>query len=320
MEIPIPGIPMGTTNSYLIKGPERDLMIDTGLGKPESMEAAGMALSQLGVDLRRTDFFITHIHPDHFDLLSSLAAETAKVYLNQREMTWFDVKDRFGDFLDFARLNGFPDHELDAISRNTPAFKSSLNRDLGFHFLEDGDVIGLGDMLFRCVETPGHTRGHLCLFEPDRKIFLAGDHILPAISPVLEFMDIDEWEPLEEYLASLERIRCLDIERMLPGHGHPFRGYRERIDDLRAHHERKLKELVSLLENGQKTAFQLASSMASNGRRDSWDLLPVFEKTIVVGDTVAHLAYLERDGEARRQVVEDHIMYSLESNYGNGTS
>ena len=324
MEIPIPVNPvnpLGTTNSYVVKGPERNLVIDTGLGEPESMEVMGASLSQLAVDLSRTDFFITHIHPDHFGLLSGLAAKTAKVYVNQQEMGWFDVMNRLDDFLRFARLNGFSDDEFDAASRKSRVLESSLNKNIRFHFLQDGDMIDMGDILFRCVEAPGHTRGHLCLFEPVKKIFLAGDHILPTISPVLEFMEVEGWEPLKEYLASLEKIHCLDIELMLPGHGNPFRGHRERINELKAHHERRLREVLSLLENGQQTAFQLASCMTWNVRRDSWGLLPLFEKIIAVGETVAHLVYLEKDGEVRSQVVEDHIMYSLfESIHGNRTS
>ena len=172
-------------------------------------------------------------------------------------------------------------------------------------------------MVFRCVETPGHTRGHLCLFEPDGRIFLAGDHILPTISPILEFMRVDGWEPCKDYLASLEEIRCLDIELMLPGHGAPFRGHRERIDELKAHHERRLQKVLSLLKKDNRRLFQLASSMTSH---DSWNPCLSSKKIIVVGETVAHLAYLEKDGEVRSQAMEDHIVYSLESIHGNGTS
>ncbi len=320
MEIPIPVNPINplrTANSYVVKGPKRNLIIDTGLGEPESIAAMREALGQLAVDLNRTDFFITHIHPDHFGFLSRLTAKTTHVYVNQREMGWFDVMNQRADFLRFARFNGFSDDELDAASRKTSVLESSLNRNLRFHFLHEDDAVEVGDMAFRCIETPGHTRGHLCLFDPERRIFLAGDHILPTISPVLEFMRVDGWEPLREYLASLERIRRLDIGLILPGHGAPFRGHRDRIDELKAQHKRRLRKVLSFLKKGQQTAFQLASSMT---RHDSWDPLPLFGKIIVVGETVAHLAYLEKDGDVRRQVKGDQIMYSLESVHGNGTS
>jgi len=319
IEIPIPGNPLGTANSYLAKGPERNLIIDTGLDQADSRAVMKAALTQLGVDLTRTDFFITHIHPDHFGLLSNLAVETANVYLNQREMGWFDVKDRLGDFLDFATLNGFSDEELDSVPRTHRVFEDSLQGSLRLHFLKDEDLIKVGDMRFRCLHTPGHTPGHFCLFESTARIFLSGDHILPAISPVLEFMLVDGWQPLTEYLASLERIHRLDIERVLPGHGNPFRDHRKRIEELRSRLEQRLTEIVTHLRSGPKTARRLASLIVWNNRQDFWNLLPLFEKVIVVGGTVALLAYLENDGKVRRQMVKDRMKYSLvESSHENG--
>lgn len=311
VEIPIPENPLGTSNSYLIKGPEKNLMIDTGLNEPESMEVMTAALDRLDVDLTTTDFFITHLHPDHFGLVSRLAVQTARVYLHQQEMGWFDVKNRLDDFFRFARRNGFLADELNSDSRKSSVFENSLNRNLGFHFLKEDDTIKVGDFLFRCVETPGHTRGHLCLFEPTRKIFLAGDHLLPTISPVLEFMEVEGWEPLKAYLASIEKLRRVDIELVLPGHGGPFRRHRDRIDELKTHHDRRLKEVVSLMKQGHRTAFQLASQMTWNIKHDSWDLFPLFEKIIAVGETVAHLAYLEKNGQVRSRKKGDHIVYSL---------
>ena len=314
VEIPIPGNPLGTANSYLIKGRDRDLVIDTGLGEPESMRVMQEALGRLDVDLARTDFFLTHLHPDHFGLVSDLAGENALVYLNQREMRWLDVADRPDDFLAFARLHGFPVDDLATASGKFGVLATCPRRDLGFHALRKNDVIDIGDMQLRCIETPGHTRGHLCLFEQARKIFLAGDHILPAISPVLEFMEADGWEPLREYMASLDEVRGMDIGLVLPGHGNPFGDHHGRIDELKTHHERKLRQVVSFLKSGEKTAFELTSLMVRSARASSWDLSPVLQKIIAVGETVAHLLYLEEDGDVTRRKAEDHIMYSLESN------
>ena len=319
VEIPIPGNPLGTSNSYLVKGHNRNLIIDTGLGEPESMEAMAAALRQLGIDLAATDFFITHLHPDHFGLVSALVGDTARVYLNQREMGWLDVADRPDDFVCFARSHGFSDKELTMASHTFSVLATSPRSDLGFRMLKENDAIDMGDMHFLCVETPGHTRGHLCLFEPTMKIFLAGDHVLPATSPVLEFMEVEGWEPLRDYMASLDKVSGLDVERVLPGHGSPFRGHRDRVDELKTHHERKLNEILSLMKDGRKTALQLASLMNGTVRNDSWDTVPLLGKIIMVGDTVAHLSYLETNGDVRSQVAGDRVIYYslVESNHGN---
>ena len=320
IKVPIPENPMGATNSYVVKGRDRSLMIDAGFYHPESMAAMTAALSQLGVDPARTDFFITHMHLDHFGLVSDLAGEGARVYLNRPEMGRLNLAKRRDDFLAFAGFHGFSDREIAMAFRKSRSFESSLRPDLDLNVVGEDDVIDVEDMHFRCIETAGHTRGHLCLFEPSLRIFLAGDHILPTISPVLEFVDVAGWDPLRQYMASLDKVRALDIGLVLPGHGRPFRGHRERIDDLKVHHERRLKEVVSLLGGGQKTAIELAPLMTWNIRYDSWDLFPLFERMIAVGETVAHLTYLEEEGEVRKQVVKDRIMYSLESVHEDGTS
>jgi glyoxylase-like metal-dependent hydrolase (beta-lactamase superfamily II) len=68
-EIPLPGNPLKSINSYVIRDSERSLIIDTGLSRKECMDAMQAALGELGVNLRNTDFFITHLHADHFALL-----------------------------------------------------------------------------------------------------------------------------------------------------------------------------------------------------------------------------------------------------------
>lgn len=311
VEIPIPENPLGSTNSYVVKGPERNLIVDTGLGGKESMEAARDALGSLAVDLERTDFFITHLHPDHFGLVSGLAQETARVYVSRREMGWFDVVNPLDRFFGFARLHGFSDEDLDRARREIPDFESARRRDPVFHFLKEAETIELGDMVLRCVETPGHTQGHLCLFEPEKRILFAGDHILPTISPVIEFMRVDGWDPLRAYLASLDIIHDLDIDLVLPGHGTPFRNHRVRVEELKAHHYQRLGDVRSLLKKGPQTAFQLASCMTWNVRHASWDLFPIFEKIIAVGETVSHLAYLVQAGDVGMEAGEDHVAYSL---------
>jgi len=311
---------MGATNTYLVRGRDGNLMIDAGFGHPESMAAMRAALGELGIDPARTDFFITHMHLDHFGLVSGLAGDGAKVYLSKPEMDRLDLTKHRDDIIAFAGFNGFSEEEVRAAFRKSRGFSSSLRPDLDFRVVREGDVIQVGDMRFRCIETPGHTRGHLCLFEPSLKIFLAGDHILPTISPVLEFVDVEGWDPLRQYMVSLDKVHRMDIGLMLPGHGKPFHGHRRRIDGLKAHHERRLKEVVSLLEKGQKSAIQLAPLMTWNIRYDSWDLFPLFERMIAVGETVAHLTYLENEGEVRRQVVKNRFVYSLEGVRENGAS
>jgi glyoxylase-like metal-dependent hydrolase (beta-lactamase superfamily II) len=52
--------------------------------------------------------------------------------------------------------------------------------------------------------------GHMCFHESDKKLLFAGDHILNDITPNIQLWS-DQWNPLKEYMASLDKIYDLDI-------------------------------------------------------------------------------------------------------------
>lgn len=301
IEIPLPGSPLKTLNSYVIKDSERNLIIDTGWNQKECVEAMQTGLMELGVDTGRTDFFITHIHPDHLGLASKLATETSVIYFNQPEADWIKSGIHLDDFISFARFNGFPEKELQVISHSHPAFKFRSNEPPNFRILKEGNTIKFLDLEFKCIETPGHTKGHMCLYEPNKKILVAGDHILNDITPNILLWS-DDWNPLKEYLASLDKVYELDIELVLPGHRSVFRNCKERIKELKHHHYKRLNEIVSVLGKGGRNAFQIASQISWDNMYDSWDMFPVLEKWFATGEAISHLKYLKEEGIIRREI------------------
>ena len=314
IEIPLPKSPLKALNSYVLKNEERNLIIDTGWNQEECMTAMQAGLRELGVDLGRTDFFITHLHADHFGLLSNLVTDTSKIYFNQPDVDRFRSGFRWDDFAHFARLNGYPENELQASLQSHPGFKFRPKENLVFHILKEGDTIAIGDYRFRCVETPGHTSGHMCLYEPRQKTFVAGDHILNDITPNIQLWS-DERNPLEEYFASLDKVSELDIELVLPGHRSIFRNCRERIQELKQHHQKRLDEIFSILEKGDKHAFQVASEMSWDIVCDSWDLFPVSQKWFATGEAIAHLKYLKEKGVIRSEMRKQRIVFSIDADH-----
>jgi glyoxylase-like metal-dependent hydrolase (beta-lactamase superfamily II) len=310
IDIPLPKNPLRALNSYVIKNTERNLIIDTGWNQEECMKAMQTGLRELGVDIRKTDFFITHLHPDHLGLVSDLATETSVIYFNQPDADQIKSGIHVDDFISLARLNGYPENELQAIRQSHPGFKFRAKEDLVFHILKESDTISIGDYLFMCVETPGHTRGHMCLYEPKNKILVAGDHILNDITSNILLWS-DEWNPLKEYLASLDKIYELDIELVLPGHRGIFRNCRERIQELKHHHYKRLDEIVSILEKGGRNAFQVASRMSWDIIYDSWNLFPVSQKWFATGEAISHLKYLEEKKGVKRKMENQKIVFSL---------
>jgi len=310
IEIPLPNNPLEALNAYVIKNSERNLIIDTGWDQKECMDAMQAGLRALGVDLRKTDFFITHLHADHLGLLSRLATETSTIYFNQPEAERIKSVNRWNDFVNFARMNGFPENELQSALHSHPGYKYGAKGDLSFRIVKEGDRVSIGDYVFKCVETPGHTKGHMCLYEPNKKIFAAGDHILSDITPTIQLWS-DDWDPLKEYLESLEKVYKLDIEVVLPGHRGIIRNCKERIRELKDHHEKRLEEIVSILRKGSQNAFEVASQMSWDVIYEVWDTFPVSQKWFATGEAIAHLKYLEEKKKIKRKMEGQKIAFSL---------
>jgi len=315
IEIPLPKSPLKALNSYLIKGQGRFLIIDTGMNREECMRPMLSSLEKLDVDLNKTDFFITHLHADHLGLVGSLATETSKVYFSEVEASVIDSgserpEERFQRFSAFYRSHGFPEDEMKKALQNHPGFRYSPRRRLDFCVVKEGDTIDIGDYSFRCIETPGHSPGHMCLYEANKKILVSGDHILIDITP-----NITCWPELEnalkEYLASLEKVYPLDVNLVLPGHRSIWNDHRRRITELQEHHKNRLTEALSALKEGDKTAWEVAPYITWDIDCTSWEEFPPVQKWFAIGETIAHLNYLEAEGRIRSKAEDNKVLFSL---------
>ena len=310
IEVPLPRNPLQIINSYVIKGDGRFLIIDTGMNREECRQVMSAGLRELSVDLTKTDFFITHLHADHFGLVSSLATDTSTIYFNQPDADRVYADGKWEQNLNFAAINGFPEEERNQALANHPGRIYGSRGHLAFHLRKEGDTIGIGEYWFQCVETPGHTRGHMCLYEPNQKILMSGDHILIDITPNISLFS-DEVNPLEEYLSSLDKVYNFDIKLVLPGHRRNFDNCQERIDELKLHHEARVNEVLSILVKGTQNAFQVASQMTWDMDYTSWEQFPPQQKWFAFGEAVAHLKYLEEKGKITKQKQGEEIVYTV---------
>jgi glyoxylase-like metal-dependent hydrolase (beta-lactamase superfamily II) len=310
LKIPLPDSPLKYLNSYVIKGPDRNLIIDTGLNRRECLEAMQAGLGTLGIDLKASDIFITHLHADHFGLVAKLATDTSHVYFSRPEKELIESWEGFGPMIAYAGQNGFPEDELQAALDKHPGAKFGSEWIPEMKLLEDGDEIRIGDYEFRCVATPGHTMGHICLYEPDKKILVAGDHILIDITPNIQCWS-DTQNPLKHYLASLEKVYSLKVDLTLPGHRRLIENHQTRIEELKRHHADRLTEVLSILKAGAMNAFQVASQMTWDIDSESWDQFPVAQKWFATGEAISHLRYLEEEGQLVRNADGKITLYGL---------
>lgn len=310
IKVPLPGSPLKATNSYAIKGTERSLIIDTGWNREECRQALASGLQECGVDMSQADFFITHMHADHSGLVSMLAGEEARVYAGSADAQVIRsaAPEHWQEQIDFALERGFPRGELEKAIGNHPGRRYSPGSSLNLCVLKDGDKIGVGEYSFECVETPGHTEGHICLYEPAKKMLICGDHILVDITPNIT-LSSKERNPLSEYLMSLDKVYDLDVELVLPGHRSILSNHRERIHELKHHHLARLEEVIAILEKGRQNAFQIASQMTWDIACGDWHRFPALQKLFAFAETMAHLKYLEEERQVQWEMDGQGVVF-----------
>ena len=314
--VTLPDSPLRSLNSYLIKDSENSLLIDTGFRREACKEDLMAGLLELGQSIGDFDIFLTHIHADHSGLAPELVSEGRRMYISDidiKMITAASTGETMWDRLTTQYVRaGMPDYIVDNMATINPAIKYASTPRSGMYTpLRGGDVLSAGGYSFRCVHTPGHTPGHMCLWSEDTGIMLTGDHVLFDITP-----NITTWRPLTDdslgdYLQSLSAINSYPVLTALPGH-RKSGDFHARVKALLEHHERRLAEVVRIVsESPGINAYDIAGKMKWRIRASNWDEFPAAQKIFAVGECVAHLDYLcLRDKLTRKSTGAVDIYFS----------
>ncbi len=159
------------------------------------------------------------------------------------------------------------------------------------HPVRAGDVLRLAGREWFVVHTPGHTEDHICLHNREDGLFLAGDHVLPTITPHISGLSMFE-DPLKEFFLSLDEAAALpDVKLALPAHGHPFADLAARCEAIKEHHVDRLETVDQISKAIGPATVQAFSQRLFKER--SWG--PMAES-----ETYAHLEHLRILGNAER--------------------
>ncbi len=309
IKIPLPESPLKYLNSYVIKGGERNLIIDTGLNRDECKTAMMDGLKELNINPDSVDIFITHLHADHFGLVGELATKQSRIYFNRPDTEIIENWQGFEPMIKYGAKNGFPEEILRSALHQHPGFKYGSKWLPALSILNDQDILEIGDYKFTCIQTPGHTQGHTCLYEAEKRFLIAGDHILGDITPNIQCW-WDDGDPLKDYMDSLDKVYSLDVKQVLPGHRRLLDNFRERIDELKHHHKLRIAEAMNILtQKPNLSAFEVASEMKWDIEADSWDDFPVAQKWFATGEAISHLRYLENKKLICRTGQEPVVLY-----------
>lgn len=305
--VPLPNNPLREINAYIITG-ERNLLIDTGFNRPECEEALRDAFRELGID--GADLFITHLHSDHCGLAGKIASENSIIYSGETdgELINFEAGNLYWRMLDDLFIKyGFPKADFGRNTDIHPGRKYCHKERFDFTYVAEGDVLKYGGYNLKPVLTPGHTPGHMCLYDEGKKILFCGDLILGTITPNI-CIELSMENPLKEYLNSLKKVEELDVKLLLTAHGTPVENMYLRINELYKHHKDRLDEVKGILGDQWKTGYTVAGDMTWEIDCKNWDDFPAPQKWFATGEAIAHLQYLYFAGEILREE-KDGIYY-----------
>lgn len=307
IDVKLPNSPLRNLNAYLIKGKDRNLLIDTGYRREECRDDLLTGLRELGVRLEETDIFATHMHADHTGLIGDILAPDCRAFMSKRDIQTsksLSGQEYFDNTYRRMKNGGFPEAEI----TSSPFIRlesTDLHFD-GYTPINEGDLLEYGGYRLRAISTPGHTPGHMCLYDSSRKLLFLGDHVLFDITPNITNWD-DFNDPLGTYIKSLVRIRDIDAEFALPAHRTVSCPLPNRVDEIIEHHGLRVREVVKVIDsNPGLTPYEISARVSWNIRYDgNWENFPSIQKSFAVGEVQAHLGYLlergrticeERDG------------------------
>lgn len=318
IKIPIPDNPLEHINCYIIEGRDGWIMIDSGWYTEEAFNVLLQRLVDLGLALKDiSTIIITHIHPDHFGLAGKIKQISPKVrlFMHQWEASMIEtryvkvseLKDKMTLMLqshgvppvDSATLESAYLPDLDSILVTFP--------DL---ILYGGEIIGTGIYDLEVIWTPGHSPGHICLFEPENGLLFSGDHMLPSITPNVSFNIQSGDNPLGSYLYALNKLKNLSVKKVLPGHEEPFTNFRNRIDQIFHHHDQRKFEVQRAIADKTLNAWEISSQITWNTPVEWEDLSPLHMRSAVT-ETIAHLELLRCEGKVRRIHKGTSIFYTI---------
>ena len=319
LRLPIPNNPLEFVNCYLVQGKDGWLMVDIGWYTEETLHVLEARLQELGLAL--TDLatiIVTHVHPDHFGLAGRVKQVSPNTRLLVHRWEWDFIEPRYIRFADLTKkmstlLNqhGVSPPELHDLDSASMAALQFVTVTLPDEPLYGGEVINTGVYELEVIGTPGHSPGHICLYEPENRLLFTGDHILPNITTNISYHVQSGENPLGDYIYNLRKLENLEVASVLPGHEDPFNDLRGRISQIVEHHEQRKREVCQVIKTGPRAAWEIAALVTWNLPGLTWNQFPPLQKRIALTETIAHLECLRWEGRVRRIVQNKQIIYGL---------
>ena len=308
---------------YLFKLEDQYILIDAGLNMGNWSKLLFRALDDIKISIEDIDYcFITHIHLDHIGLVKTLKRKNPNLKVVMNDITYKilrwethdssmeELKTEAKKVANLMIKYGISEEQGKRVVQFFTFWPRLLRYQKPDVIVRDYDTF-LNDL--EIIWTPGHSFGHSCIFNTNKKYLFSGDHILSRITPHIGNFLIpdtlkDEYEEynfnniLEHYLNSLDRIDKLNAKIIFPAHQDIIYNPHERILEIKKHHENRLSEISNLIKEKPMTPFEI--SQAHFGTE-----LDEINSFMALSEVLGHLLFLENQGKVQKFEKNEKFYY-----------
>ncbi len=313
---PLTGNPLKSINIFIIKSEDSSMIIDTGFNNPENSANMEELFERLNLDPLKTKLFLTHLHSDHVGLAKWLSDKgIGDIYISEKDGKMVENGINKEDFqwqniIKNAHFQGLGPENLKI--EDHPGYKNRPKEAFPHTKIKPGWEISIGDYNFVAIDEEGHTPGMLGLYEKEHKILFCGDHILGKITPNITYWGDEFGDSLGIYQKNLKKIKDLDIKHLYSSHRFLVQDVSARIDELLAHHDRRLKDVLEIIEKLEKaTTTEITQQMQRDIKAKDWSSFPASQKWFAVAEAAAHLKHLVIQGRIKEEIVDGVGFYSI---------
>jgi glyoxylase-like metal-dependent hydrolase (beta-lactamase superfamily II) len=307
LPLPWPGVPH--CNAWAVAAGDGVVLFDTGMHEPGSIAHLERAMAQVNLSIENVRLVAcTHAHSDHYgqaaDIVDRAVCELW-MHPNHEHMTRAaqDPEAALQRRVEIARQSGVPEEPLQAYAEARRGQGFGISRIIEpDQPLLPGTKIDSDLGAWEVYETPGHAPSHVCMFQPEHRMLISGDHLLGRVSLYYDFGYSPD--PAGEFLNSLDVVEKLDARLCLSGHGRTYPDVLGQSEATRALGHERIDKVHEVISREPITAFDavpLVYGQAITPMNANWWL----------SETLCYLTHLEINGRAERIAGEPERWRSL---------
>ena len=311
---------------YLFNIDDTHILVDAGINIPDWKRKFFSELQKLNLSIKDIDYLIiTHDHPDHVGLMEEIKHKNPDIQVLMHEITHDVIKwmtdpkndDEIKKSAEELKERSMKYGLTEKMAKNIFGFSTSMHRMIPYvkpdRIINDNDEIKFDSTNLKFIWTPGHSLGHICVFEEKNRHLFCGDTILSRITPHIGASmltssiekKIDFTNILDFYLKSLDKIDQLNSKIIFPAHQELIYEPHKRILEMKQHHENRLYEVSKVIENNAKTPYEISQIHFG-------DDLDGMNTLLALSEVLSHLIYLEYQGRIKR-IEKDNKLYFMKS-------